>query len=264
MNFVSQYGLAIVLWGFLFVLGFLEVKFAHAHTSNTPKNLRARWPLNIIFGLINGALLPAIPVTVVWIAIWAESNNVGVLNQFELPLWIMIGASILIASLYQYVFHRLMHHIPMLWRVHRVHHCDVHLDSSTALRFHPLELIASIVFGVSIVAITGIDARTLVVIEIVEALFGVASHTSLKLPSLIEKYLRVFIITPSLHRLHHAEYEGHANKNFGLVLSFWDQVFGTYHNLPDTEIQRLAIGVKEVPPDKAESFDWLITSPWRG
>ncbi|MBZ0216305.1 MAG: sterol desaturase family protein [Fimbriimonadaceae bacterium] len=261
MTILPQYAWFIGFWSFLFLLGFLESRYSDRETIS---RRATRWPVNIGLGVTNGVLISLLPATIVWVPFWADTNNLGLFNVIEAPLWFVIGATMLIKSLGQYVFHRLIHLIPALWLIHRVHHSDTYVDGSTGLRFHPLELIANIVFIAVLVMTMGLNAMALAVFEIVEILIGIATHTSLKLPQAGEKYLRILFITPGLHRLHHSDSMSESETNFGTVFSFWDRLFGTFLADPVRDMSDYRLGTQGVTTDEASSFRWVLISPLQG
>ena len=258
---MSDYAWFALFWSFLVLLGLLEYLIPRA--DGLPRRA-ARWPANIGLGLINGAIVSLLPVTTVWAAYWAASHEIGLLNWAAAPAWLAIVVTVLARSLAQYAFHRLMHHIPALWFVHRVHHCDEHLDASTGLRFHPLEIFANTLFLLPIVFATGMPPAVLILYESVEILVGILSHTSLQLPERVERALRWLVITPGLHRLHHSDDERQADTNYGTVLSIWDGLFRTYCRSPAFDAPALSFGVKDVSSKQASDFAWLLSLSWRG
>lgn len=243
------------------MLGFLEVRYTGRESASLREK---RWPVNIGLGVANGVLISVVPVTIVWAAFWADTNNLGLFNVIEAPLWFVVGATVLIKSFGQYVFHRMIHLIPALWLIHRVHHSDTYVDGSTGLRFHPLELVANVAFIAGLVIAMGLNPIALAVFEIVEILVGIATHTSLKLPRAGEKYLRIIFITPGLHRLHHSDSMSESETNFGTVFSFWDRLFGTFLSDPIRDQSDFSHGTQGISADEASSFGWVLISPVQG
>jgi len=258
---MSDYTWLFFFWGFLFSLGVLEFKLSD---HNIEPKRSARWPVNIGFGLVNGAVVSLLPIGTVLAAAWAAANDTGLLTALSTPFWLLVIMTILCRSLCQYVFHWLVHRVPLLWSVHRVHHCDTVLDGSTGLRFHPLELLASLALIVPLTLVLGLDPSTLAIYETAEILIGIATHTSIRLPDAVEKSLRVLFITPGLHRLHHSDDLSEANSNFGTVFSFWDRLFGTYLATPKRNYSLFQCGVKGVDEKQANDFGWLFISPLAG
>jgi sterol desaturase/sphingolipid hydroxylase (fatty acid hydroxylase superfamily) len=248
-------------WGFLIFLLALEQVVA---TPATARSRVGRWPANIGLGVLNGALFSLLPATTVWTSQWAESQGAGLLHWISAPIWSAVLATVAIRSLAQYAFHRLAHCIPALWSVHRVHHSDRHLDATTGLRFHPLEMLAASLFMAAVALMGGLLPLALVVYEIAEIIVGIFTHTSLELPRGIERRLSAMFITPALHRLHHSDDWAEADTNYGALLSLWDRIFGTFRPGPLRPPAEPGFGVEGVSAEQAKSFTWLITSPWLG
>jgi sterol desaturase/sphingolipid hydroxylase (fatty acid hydroxylase superfamily) len=248
-------------WGFLIFLLALEQVVA---TLATARSRIGRWPANIGLGMLNGALFSLLPATTVWTSQWAESEGAGLLHWISAPIWIAVLATVAIRSLAQYAFHRLAHCIPALWSVHRVHHSDHHLDATTGLRFHPLEMLAASLFMGAVALMGGLLPLALVAYEIAEIIVGIFTHTSLDLPHGVDRRLRAMFITPALHRLHHSDDSAEADTNYGALLSLWDRIFGTYCPEPRGPPAESGFGVEDVSAEQARSFAWLIASPWLG
>ena len=247
-----------IFWLFIFLLGALEVINAPPKAAGSR---RIRWPANIGLGLINGVIVSAIPVGAVAAAYWAQGSAIGLMNVISVPLWVLIVTTVLVRSLAQYVFHRTMHQVPWLWHIHKVNHSDDHMDGSTGLRFHPLEALAALVFTAMVGVIFGVDPEILAIVELIEILYGIATHTALRVPSWLDRLMRSVLITPDLHRVHHAADAAMYDKNFGAVLSIWDRFFGTYLTTADAHAVPLGIGDKD--ERTRGDIGWLLILPFR-
>ena len=249
----------VFFWTFLIGLMTLEWLL---DSSSTNVSREKRWPPNIATGLLNGAIASVLPVGLIWFSSWAADNDFGLLNLFQASLWIAVPATILVLGLGQYLFHRLMHQVPQLWAIHKVHHCDRHLDASTGLRFHPLEMLLNLAFMAPVVVLAGLDTETLAASEILAIFVGVFSHTSVELPRWMDRPLRLLFITPALHALHHSDMSTEYNSNFGAVYSFWDRIFGTYLAKRVREREWFRVGVDGVDADEATDLRRLLSMPW--
>jgi sterol desaturase/sphingolipid hydroxylase (fatty acid hydroxylase superfamily) len=227
---------------------------------NSPDRER-RWPTNIGLGITNMLLLSLVPVSALLGATWAERNDWGLLNLFDVPLWAAVATSLMIRSLVEYVFHVLMHKVPFLWRLHRIHHSDARLDVTTAVRDHPLELVALVVtLGLSAAAF-GLNVWVVVVYELAESVISLAAHANLRLPDRLDRALRWILITPNMHCLHHSAYQPETDSNYGQVFSVWDRLFGTYSAAPRGGYDSIQFGLEEVQDARAASFWWQLRSP---
>lgn len=223
---------------------------------------RTRWPINLALGLVNGVLVSSLPVSGVALALWAEQAGLGLLNRIEVPLVIAVVVTFAARSLAQWVFHYACHHVGFLWRFHRVHHCDDHLDASSGLRFHPLELLASIPFFGAVVVLLGLDLWALVVFELLEISFTLLTHSSLRWPRAVENALRPYLITPALHHIHHSDKPVETDSNFATIFVVWDRMFGTYLREPTRSQEHFRVGLDTVDAKTAHDFGRLIVLPF--
>ena len=183
-------------WGLLALLAGLE---ALIPAFRQPPQWNKRWPTNLGLGIVNMMLAPLAPVSAVWGAQWAHSQGFGLLNVAGAPLWIAVIATFAIRSLASYSFHILMHKVPLLWRMHRVHHFDTHLDVSTGLRSHPLEFAGLLLTMVPLAILFGLDPWALAAYEIVESIANLLIHANLRLPEPLDRALRWLLVTPNMH-----------------------------------------------------------------
>ena len=255
---IGEHAWFLVFWGMIVTLGTLEALFPQFEASADRKR---RWPTNFGIGLLNGLLISSLPAFVVLSAQWAENSGFGLLNWLAAPWWIVVPVTLLVRSLTTYVFHVVSHKTPLLWRLHRVHHCDVHLDVSSALRAHPIELIVLLLLNVPVVAIFGLSAVTLAVYESVEVIANMLTHSNIRFPKTVERCAGWLLITPSVHRLHHSALQVETDSNYGNVFSFWDRLFGTYRSEP-LQGQALRFGLDEVSREDAASFDAQMRLPF--
>lgn len=188
-----------------------------------------------------------LPIGLVGVALYCSEQQWGLLNLLHLPAWLSMSLSILLLDIVLYWQHRLFHKVPLLWRLHQVHHADVHVDSSTALRFHPLEILTSLAIKVVIVIILGIPAIAIILFEILVNSFAIFNHANIRLPKTIEKLTRYILVTQALHRIHHSQRVSESNCNFGFSVTWWDRLFSTYANSASKADNEIDLGLIEYP-----------------
>jgi sterol desaturase/sphingolipid hydroxylase (fatty acid hydroxylase superfamily) len=220
-----------------------------------------RWPTNFGLGIFNFGLAMVVPVTAILAAQWAKSNGVGLLNVWHAPFWVAAPVTLLLSSLAGYLFHVTEHKVRTLWRFHRVHHCDTHLDISTSLRHHPLELLALFCVTVPWAVVFGLDPWMFAAYDLAETLSNIFVHANLRLPERIDRRLRWIFVTPNMHCLHHTAWQPHTDSNYGQVFSFWDRLFGTYSAAPRAGYDAIQIGLKEIGAEQAADIVWQMKLP---
>ena len=232
----------------------------------SPLTRWVRWRANLAM-VVRGAILGRIvlPVTVAGTAIWAESHAIGWLHQVNWPGWVGAVMGLLALDLAIYWQHRLFHQIPVLWRLHQVHHADPHIDSSTGLRFHPVEIALSLFIKVAVVVALGIPAAVVVLFEVALNGFAIFNHANIRLPQKLDDKLGWLIITQRLHRIHHSQAARETNSNFGFSVSWWDRLFKRFRSRAALSDEKLQIGQKAYPATVANSgLIKLLLMPFSG
>jgi sterol desaturase/sphingolipid hydroxylase (fatty acid hydroxylase superfamily) len=257
--FVREHSLFLAFWGAVILLGAIEY-LAPQLPGNADRS--RRWFTNFGLGILNGLIVSAVPAATVTAAWWAHGSHFGLLNMFAAPWWAALIATVLIRSFAQYVFHVLCHKTPLLWRLHRVHHSDVHLDVSSALRNHPLEVIVNVTFLVLVIAICGLSPVALAAYEIVELFANVITHANLKTSNAVESSVRLLFVTPGVHRLHHSPLQVETDSNYGNVFSFWDRACGTYRGETIQPGPALRFGLDDVSSESAGDLQAQLALPW--
>ena len=191
-----------------------------------------RWVTNVGLSALNTLLLRlsffVVPALTVLAAVYVERAEWGLLPALQVPFWAAAVIGFLLLDLAVYAQHVAVHYIPPLWRLHRVHHADPDFDVSTGIRFHPLEILISQAWKIAVVVAVGAPAAAVLAFEIVLNATSMFSHANLCLPPTLDGALRVAVVTPEMHRIHHSTIERETNSNFGFNLSVWDRLFGTY------------------------------------
>jgi sterol desaturase/sphingolipid hydroxylase (fatty acid hydroxylase superfamily) len=245
-------------WGVLALLAGLEFGLP---AFQQPLQREKRWPTNLGLGIVNMIVAPLAPVSAVWGAQWAQDHGFGLLNWMRGPFWVVVIATFAIRDFAGYLFHVLMHKVPLFWRMHRVHHFDTQLDVSTSLRHHPLEFAAIFFTMVPVAILLGFNPWALAAYEIVVGITDAYSHTNLRLPKLLDRALRWLLVTPNMHCLHHSSFQPETDSNYSQVFSLWDRLFGTYSVAPRAGYDAMQIGLAEIRDDRASDLWWQIKSP---
>ncbi len=223
-----------------------------------------RWFTNLSITIINTALLRVLSlVGLVAMAEYFVSNQWGLLPMLSLPWGIHLLFSVVLMDLGIYLQHVLSHRIPFLWRFHRVHHSDKDIDVTTAVRFHPGEILLSFVFKTLLVLIIGPLALGILIFEIVLSSSALFNHANLRLPSRIDRLLRYVIVTPDMHKLHHSVEPKETDSNYGFCLSIWDRLFRTYIPKPEKGIDDMEIGLRSYQAVDTSELDWCLLLPFK-
>ncbi|NVK18259.1 MAG: sterol desaturase family protein [Methylocystaceae bacterium] len=224
-----------------------------------------RWfsNLGILFlgALIARLILPWAPVGV---ALYAEQNSIGLFHHFELigPAFIALG--IIMLDFMIYVQHVLMHKVPVLWRLHRLHHADLDYDVTTGIRFHPIEIILSLLYKMGIILITGIDPVAVVLFEVILNGMAMFNHANFRLPLGLDRVLRLIFVTPDMHRVHHSSIQSETDSNYGFNISLWDRFFHTYVAQPQNGHENMTIGLEYFRDPSDLRLDRLLIQPFKG
>jgi sterol desaturase/sphingolipid hydroxylase (fatty acid hydroxylase superfamily) len=196
-------------------------------------------------------------------ALWAAENGVGLFNIVAAPLWIAVLVSIVALDLAIWASHLASHKIPVLWRLHRMHHSDVDIDVTTAIRFHPIEILLSMVWKYAVVLALGAPAVAVLVFEIILNGLAMFNHANLRLPLWLDRWLRLLVVTPDMHRVHHSIDRRETDSNYGFNLSVWDRIFGTYVDQPALGHDGMTIGIAEWQDERPIGLAWTLSVPFR-
>jgi sterol desaturase/sphingolipid hydroxylase (fatty acid hydroxylase superfamily) len=226
---------------------------------------KSRWTGNLGIMLINPLLVRLVfPVLAVTLAVEARQQGWGLLNNVNLPYGLGLAAGIVVLDLVIYLQHVMFHAIPLLWRLHMVHHADLDYDLTTGLRFHPLEAVLSMVIKLSAVVSLGPSPAAVVVFEVLLNGMALFNHGNIRIPARLDSLLRLFVVTPDMHRVHHSVIIRETNSNFGFNLSCWDRLFGTYHEQPAKGHDGMTIGLAQFRDPKRLTLPWLLLLPFVG
>lgn len=225
-----------------------------------------RWPRNLGLVALNTVVVRLIfPTAAVGFAALAAQRGWGVLNVLELPYWVSFLVAVVALDFAIYLQHVMFHSVPLLWRLHRVHHADPDFDVTTGARFHPLEIVLSMLIKFSVVALLGAPAMAVLVFEIVLNACALFNHANVKLPAGVDRALRWVIVTPDMHRIHHSDLRVEADSNYGFNLSWWDRVFGTYTAAARDPQEDMSIGVRGITGrPEAVTLAGMLAMPFEG
>lgn len=226
----------------------------------TSKTLR--WFNNLSMHALNSimvrGLFPVIPITM---AVLAAEGGWGLLNHYILPRWQTVIVSVIALDFIIYLQHVVFHTVPLFWRLHMVHHTDLDIDLTTGIRFHPVEITLSLIIKLATVAVLGAPPLAVLIFEVVLNGTSIFSHGNVYVPGGIDRVLRLFLITPDMHRVHHSVIIRETNANFGFNLSWWDRLMGTYQKEPSKGHEGMTIGLGYFRDPKRLSLPWLLVLP---
>ena len=249
---------------FVAVLGVLMAGELMAPRRRLAIRRRQRWPGNVGIVMIDTLLLRIVfPTAAVGLALVVETNGWGLLNLVAVPQWLAILVAVIILDLIIYAQHALFHASPMLWRLHRVHHADLDFDVSTGIRFHPLEILLSMVIKLGAVVVLGAPALGVMIFEVLLNATSMFNHSNIRLPATLDDRLRRILVTPDMHRVHHSIVARETNSNFGFNLPWWDRLFGTYRAQPEAGHEGMTIGLELFRDPSELRLDRMLMQPLR-
>lgn len=224
-----------------------------------------RWPNNLGVVVVDTLLVRILfPTTAVGLALLAEARGFGLFNVIPLPSWAAVLASVVILDLAIYLQHVLFHAVPALWRLHRMHHADLEFDVTTGLRFHPIEILLSMVIKFTVVAALGAPAAAVLIFEMLLNATSMFNHSNVRIPLGFDRILRWLVVTPDMHRVHHSIVPRETNSNFGFSLPWWDRLFGTYRAQPAAGHEGMTIGIEQFRDPRELRLDRMLLQPLHG
>ena len=223
-----------------------------------------RWFNNLSISAINVLTTRLLaPFTVIFVALYAQSSGFGLLNVIEAPAMISIVIAVLLLDFSIYIQHIIFHKVDFLWRLHRMHHADLEFDVTTAIRFHPVEIVFSLAIKMLVVLAIGAPAIAVVIFEVLLNGTSVFNHANIHIPTSIDKILRLFVVTPDMHRVHHSIIRKETDSNFGFNLPWWDYIFRTYRAQPELGHSGMTIGIEQFREQRELWLDRLLLQPFR-
>ncbi len=228
----------------------------------SPKSVR--WLNHLSISAINVLVTRLlIPSTLIAVAFGAEWNSIGLLNVIELPVVVSIIIALLLLDLAIYIQHILFHKVHLLWRLHRMHHADLDFDVTTGIRFHPVEIVFSLGIKMFVVLAIGAPFIAVFIFEVLLNATSLFNHANIRIPKNIDKVLRVFIVTPDMHRVHHSIIREETDSNFGFNVPWWDYIFKTYCAQPKAGHIGMTIGIDSFRKQRELWLDRLLLQPFR-
>ena len=224
----------------------------------------ARWPSNlgiVVFDTVLARLLA--PITAVGLALVCDANRWGLFHVLALPTWVSVLLAFLALDVAIYLQHVMFHAVPVLWRLHRMHHADQDIDVTTGVRFHPIEILLSLGIKLGVVAALGPPAIAVLLFEVLLNATSMFNHSNIGMPLWLDRALRWIVVTPDMHRVHHSIAIRETNSNFGFNLPWWDRLFGTYRDQPDAGHENMIIGIRQFREAGEQRLDRMLTQPFR-
>jgi sterol desaturase/sphingolipid hydroxylase (fatty acid hydroxylase superfamily) len=204
------------------------------------------------------------PIAAVGLALLAEQNGWGLFNLFDVSVWVAVLVSVVALDFAIYLQHVLFHAVPALWRLHRMHHADLGFDVTTGLRFHPIEILLSMGIKMGVVVALGPPAVAVLLFEVILNATAMFNHSNIRIPEGIDRVLRLVVVTPDMHRVHHSVIRSETDSNYGFNLPWWDRLLGTYTAEPKGGHEGMTIGFEQFRTVRDQWLDKMLIQPLRG
>jgi len=265
-SFIQTHEVMIRLGFFLGVFALMAIWEVIAPSRARMLTRVQRWSSNIGLVVLNTVLLRLLfPAAAVGMALYVNSAGWGLLNALAWPFWAEVLLALLVLDFAIWVQHVLFHAVPALWRLHRVHHADLDFDLTTGARFHPLEIILSMLIKFAVIAALGPPLVAVILFEVILNAMAMFNHANIALPAWVDRPLRWLVVTPDMHRVHHSIEDDETNSNFGFNLSWWDRLLGTYRAQPCAGQQGMTIGIRQHrEPRRVNRLDGMLLLPFVG
>jgi sterol desaturase/sphingolipid hydroxylase (fatty acid hydroxylase superfamily) len=262
---IQEHELAVRLGSFVAIFVVMALWELAAPRRRRISSKLVRWVNNLGIVAFNSVLLrlvlPAGAMGVAWLA---AERGWGLLNIVHLPFALAVVLSVVVLDFVIYLQHVLFHAVPGLWRLHMVHHADLDFDVTTGTRFHPVEILISMLIKMAIIAALGPPVLAVLIFEILLNGTSVFNHGNLRLPGRLDRILRWIVVTPDMHRVHHSVVRAETNSNFGFNLPWWDRLLGTYRAQPAAGHEGMTIGIEQFQQAKTQTLPWLLALPFAG
>ncbi|MGB8546079.1 MAG: sterol desaturase family protein [Azonexus sp.] len=225
-----------------------------------------RWSANLGLVALNTVLLRVIfPLAGAGMAAFCAENGWGMLNHFQVPAILAVPLAVIALDFVIWLQHVMVHAVPLFWRLHRVHHADPDYDVTTGARFHPLEIVLSMLIKFATIVVLGPPVVAVVIFEVLLNATAMFNHGNIGLPATLDRVLRRVLVTPDMHRVHHSIEDDETNSNFGFNLPWWDRLFGTYRDQPRAGQLGMVIGIRDhADPREVARLDGMLLLPFRG
>lgn len=249
----------------IFVIVFIVVAAAEVKVPKRKLMLSKsnRWVINLVIVALNPVIVRLIfPILPLGMSVYASENGWGMFNLIAIPYWLKVVVCVMLLDLAVYTQHVLHHALPILWRLHMVHHADMEIDLTTGLRFHPIEILVSMAIKLSVVFALGAPAFAVLIFEVALNATSMFNHGNIRIPVKVDKIIRLLVVTPDMHRVHHSVIVRETNSNFGFSLPWWDRLFGTYRAQPAKGHTDMTIGLAPYRNPKELSLYRLLIMPF--
>ncbi len=265
-TFVQTHETAIRLGFFLGIFAVMALWELLAPCRVLSMSKAVRWLNNLGLVALNTLLLRLLfPAAAVGMAAFTAQHGWGLLNHFPISIWMSVPLAVITMDLVIWLQHVMVHAVPVLWRLHRVHHADLDYDLTTGARFHPIEIILSMLIKFSTIMVLGPPVVAVILFEVILNGMAMFNHANVRLPLPLDQALRWLLVTPDMHRVHHSVEDDEANSNFGFNLSLWDRLFGTYRDQPRGGHQGMTIGIRRYrEPRQVSWLPGLLVLPFHG
>jgi sterol desaturase/sphingolipid hydroxylase (fatty acid hydroxylase superfamily) len=265
MNWIAEHEPGIRLGVFLGVFVVMALWEVIAARRELTTGKPSRWFANFSLTILNTLEIRMVfPIGAVGLALVAADRGWGLFNNLDLPVATEVIGSVLVLDLIIYLQHVMFHAVPALWRLHMVHHADVDFDVTTGFRFHPIEIVLSMVIKAAAVAVVGPSVVAVVLFEVVLSATSLFNHGNIRVPGALDRVLRWIVVTPDMHRVHHSVTPSETNSNFGFNLPWWDRLLGTYVDQPALGHDRMTIGLEQFQDRPRQTLPWLLVLPLSG
>lgn len=225
----------------------------------------SRWVANIGIVVVNTTVLRFLfPVAAVGMAVIAAQKPWGLFNNVAVPYWVAVVLSFIILDFLIYLQHRIFHAVRFLWRLHMMHHADLDFDLTTGTRFHPIEIVISMLIKMAAVLLIGAPAASVIIFEVLLNGTSMFNHSNVFVPVSVDGVLRLFVVTPDMHRVHHSVFDFETNSNFGFNLPWWDRLLGTYRDQPELGHEGMTIGLKQFRDPSRLTLPRILALPFTG
>jgi sterol desaturase/sphingolipid hydroxylase (fatty acid hydroxylase superfamily) len=249
-------------FGVLLLVGLTEILVPRRPLTTSKAS---RWFGNLGVVFISSALVRfVLPITAMQLAFWVDQQGWGMFNAFELPYGLVVILSIILLDFIIYLQHVMFHAIPVLWRLHMMHHADMDYDLTTGIRFHPIEIVISMVIKFGAIVVLGAPALAVVLFEIILNAMAMFNHGNIYIPLGLDRLLRALVVTPDMHRVHHSVFPNETNSNYGFNLSWWDRIMATYRAQPRLGHEKMTIGLNQFRDPSKLTLPWMLILPFVG
>ncbi len=251
---------SVSFFAMLAVVGLWEILLPR---KNRVASKSLRWLNNLGLVFLNALILRLMfPILAVGTALVAKQEGWGLGNNFQIPFAVQLILGVILLDLLIYGQHVIFHKVPLLWRLHRMHHIDPDLDVTSGARFHPVEIGLSMVIKMGFVWLLGIPAESVLIFELILNASAMFNHGNILIPLQVDRIVRRIIVTPDMHRVHHSVYKEETNTNYGFFLSWWDRLFKTYKEQPKEGHEKMVLGTGYFVDSKYLKLHWLLSVPF--